>query len=276
MATYAIGDLQGCADALDRLLDALCFDAGADRLWLVGDLVNRGPASLRTLRRIRSLGTAAQVVLGNHDLHLLALACGVRRPSHADTLDEILAAPDAEELIDWLRHQPLVHAETLGSEEFLMVHAGLPPQWSAQIARLRAAEVEAALASADWQDFVADLYGDQPARWEPGLAGHERLRLIVNYCTRMRFCKPDGTLDLDSKEGVDRVPAGFAPWFDLPERAASATTIVFGHWSTLGLLCRGNLLGLDTGCVWGGALTAVRLDNRSLYQVACPQYRAPG
>jgi bis(5'-nucleosyl)-tetraphosphatase (symmetrical) len=276
MAIYAIGDLQGCAEALDRLLEALRFDTSQDRLWLVGDLVNRGPESLRTLRTVHALGSAAQVVLGNHDLHLLALACGVKRTHASDTLDEILGAPDAHELIEWLRRRPLAHVERIGEKQFLMVHAGILPDWSVEDTLARAGEVGRVLESDLWRDFLRDVYGDQPERWAESLTGHARLRVIVNCLTRLRFCNPDGVLDLKTKEGADHAPPGFVPWFEVPGRKAAATTIVFGHWSTLGLVNRPNLVGLDTGCVWGGALTAVRLENRALVQVACPQYRAPG
>ncbi len=276
MATYAIGDLQGCADALERLLSLLGFDERHDRLWLVGDLVNRGPESLRTLRRVKALGPAASVVLGNHDLHLLALAAGVKRAGSADTLSEILDAPDAVELIDWLRRRPLAHSAKVEGESFLMVHAGVLPQWSVEDALSRAAEVETVLSGQDWRVFMADLYGDQPNRWDNALEGHDRLRLIVNSFTRLRFCSAEGVLDLKTKEGAEHAPLGYLPWFDIPKRRADGSTILFGHWSTLGLVNRPRLIGLDTGCVWGGALTAIRLENRALAQVACPQYRAPG
>ncbi|MGA2550133.1 MAG: symmetrical bis(5'-nucleosyl)-tetraphosphatase [Burkholderiaceae bacterium] len=276
MATYALGDLQGCADALDRMLDALRFDVQEDRLWFVGDLVNRGPESLRTLRTVKALKEAAVVVLGNHDLHLLALAAGAKRPHSADTLGEILDAPDAADLIDWLRRRPLAHLEVVGDEPILMVHAGLLPSWSVKEGCERAHEVEVVLAGSGWQEFMGLMYGDEPLRWDPLLTGPRRLRMIVNAFTRLRFCTQDGLLDLQTKEGAGQAPEGYMPWFEIPDRKAESHTIVFGHWSTLGLVNRPHVLGLDTGCVWGGSLTAVRLEDRVLTQVACPQYRVPG
>jgi bis(5'-nucleosyl)-tetraphosphatase (symmetrical) len=209
-------------------------------------------------------------------LHLLALACGVRLPSHSDTLGEVLDAPDAGELIDWLRMRPLVHAEVIAGESFLLVHAGVLPAWSGSAAQSHAAEVEAVLQSDRWRDFILDLYGDEPSIWDEALSGNARLRFIVNSFTRLRFCDAQGVLDLKTKEGAGAAPARFMPWFECPGRQATDTTIVFGHWSTLGLVNEPRLLGLDTGCVWGGALTAVRLENRALVQVACPRYRVPG
>lgn len=281
MATYAIGDLQGCGDALMRLLDVLRFDPAADSLWFVGDLVNRGPQSLATLRAVRALGEQATVVLGNHDLHLVAAAAGVRRIGAQDTLDDVLAAPDRDELIDWVRRRPLAHAATLASADgprsVLMTHAGVLPAWSVADALARAAEVEAVLRGPDWQALIAHMYGDLPDRWDEGLAGYERLRFIINAFTRMRLVSAaEGRLEFKTKEQVHRAPPGFVPWYDVPGRRAAGTLVVFGHWSAQGLVDRPDVVGLDTGCVWGGALTAVHLENRALVQVSCPQYRRPG
>jgi len=276
MAFYAVGDIQGCCDALDRLLCEIRFDPDVDHLLLVGDLVNRGPESLRTLRRVRALGRAATAVLGNHDLHLLAAWLGVRPLSSADTLAEVLGAPDAADLIDWVRHKPLAHRLKFAGETFLLVHAGVLPTWSAADALTRASEVEHALRHTDWAQFIGHMYGDKPDRWDDGLQGFERLRLIVNAFTRMRFCSDEGVLDLKTKEGAQSAPPGYKPWFEVPGRRAADTTILFGHWSTLGWVEQSNLLGLDTGCVWGGMLTAVRLEDRHRVQIQCPQYRRPG
>lgn len=270
-AALAIGDLQGCGDALERLLAAARFDPSRERAWFCGDLINRGPSSLDTLRRVRALGEAGVAVLGNHDLHLLAVAAGVRAPQASDTLDEILRAPDRDALIDWLRTRPLAHAEG----GVLMVHAGVLPQWDAAATLARAAEVEHALRGDGWRAFLRDMYGNRPAGWRDALRGTERLRVIVNALTRMRFVTPAGEMEFDTKEGAGAAPPGHVPWFDAPGRRTAGTTVVFGHWSMLGLVMRPDLIGLDTGCVWGGRLTAVRLRDRSVVQVACPQGRAP-
>jgi bis(5'-nucleosyl)-tetraphosphatase (symmetrical) len=271
---YLIGDLQGCCDALERLLQRLDFSPSRDRLWLLGDLVNRGPASLRTLRRLVGLGDAATCLLGNHDLHLLAAAHGVRRPGKGDTLDDILTAPDRGALIDWLRHQRMAVFET----GWLMVHAGVPPQWTRDDTLALAAEVETVLRGPDLADFLAAMYGNEPARWSPSLTGTDRLRFTVNALTRLRFCTADGEMDFKTKDGAGAAPAGFMPWFDVPARRTAETPIAFGHWSTLGLLDRPRLLGLDTGCVWGGRLTAARVDGptREIVQVDCEQAQRPG
>lgn len=259
MAVYAIGDLQGCRDALARLLDRIDFDATSDRLWFTGDLVNRGPQSLESLRFVKQLGEAAVAVLGNHDLHLLAVAAGHQELGPSDTLDTILSAPDRTELIDWLRRQPLVHHDArLG---YTMVHAGLAPQWTVEDALGLAGEVEARLAAPDWTDFVARMYGNRPARWTSDLANTDRLRVIVNYLTRLRFCMPDGTMDFDHKGPPGSQPAPLAPWFETPDRRSAGQRIVFGHWSALGAGANQSLFSLDSGCVWGGCLTALRLDG---------------
>jgi bis(5'-nucleosyl)-tetraphosphatase (symmetrical) len=273
---YAIGDVQGCHDALRALVARI--DGGAapgqapPRLWLVGDLVNRGPQSLAALRWAMANEHRLTAVLGNHDLHLLAVAAGIRPEHRSDTLRGILAAPDAADLVDWVRRRPLAHL----AEGWLMVHAGVMPQWSAQRTVELAAEVQQVLAGPRWVEFLRVMYGNEPARWSESLAGPDRLRVIVNALTRLRFCAADGTMNFTLKEGADAAPPGLMPWFEVPGRASAGTPIVFGHWSTLGLTMRPDLLGLDTGCVWGGALTAVRLRDRSLVQVRCPRGAVPG
>lgn len=269
----AIGDLQGCCDSLTRLLSNYERNNPAPRrLWLCGDLVNRGPQSLATLRWAYRNRQRLVTVLGNHDLHLLAASCGARAPGKGDTIAEILAAPDRDELLDWLRARPLAHLE----HGHLLVHAGVLPGWSAAMTLALAAEVQVVLRGPDWRDFMSKMYGDRPDRWDDGLAGVSRLRVIVNALTRMRFCSADGRMEFDSKQAASVAPAGYMPWFEVPGRATTAQTVVFGHWSTLGLLERPNLLGLDTGCVWGGALTAVRLSDRARFQESCPRAAKPG
>ncbi len=267
--TVAIGDVQGCFDSLQNLLGAI--GDGATRLWFTGDLVNRGPESLRTLRWAIANEARLVTVLGNHDLHLLALAAGIRAPSRSDTLDEILAAPDAPDLIDWLRRRPLAHLE----DGHLLVHAGVLAQWSATRTAELAGEVERALAGPDWAAFLREMYGNTPSRWHESLRGADRLRVIVNALTRLRFFTADGQIDLACKQGPLDAPAGLVPWFDAPGRATEDTTVVFGHWSTLGLTLRPNLIGLDTGCIWGGELSAVRLSDRALYRARCGQAAVP-
>jgi len=263
MAHYAIGDLQGCHAELCTMLDLLAFSPREDRLWLVGDLVNRGPASLAVLREVIALGDAAVTVLGNHDFHLLTIAAGFRRPHRGDTLDEVLAAPDRDALVDWLARRPLVALEG----DRLMVHAGLLPGWTPADARSLAREVETVLAGPGRNAFLGVLYGDEPRRWSDDLAGYDRLRVIVNACTRLRFCTADGTMELAEKRGPASTPEGYAPWFEHATRASASSIVVCGHWSTLDLMLTPNMLMLDSGCVWGGALTAVRLPDRRVYQV---------
>ena len=282
MARIAIGDVQGCLVELRELLRELRFSADRDQLWFVGDLVNRGPDSLGVLRFVRALGDNARVVLGNHDLHLLAVARGAggRRLRKDDTLDDILAAPDREALLDWLQARPLaVHAPAhggAGARDDLMVHAGVVPQWSVDQTLALAAEVSAALRD-DASGLFAAMYGDKPDRWHDGLAGHDRLRFVINALTRMRFVDRDGRVDLKLKGEPRSAPAGWLPWFDAPGRRSAAARLVVGHWSTLGLVARDDLLALDTGCVWGGALTAASLDDPGrTWRVACAGYRAPG
>ncbi len=270
---YLIGDLQGCCDAFERLLATLDFSPSRDRVWVLGDLVNRGPCSLRVLERLAGFGEAATCLLGNHDLHLLAVAHGVRRLHRSDTLGEILCSPRRDHWLDWLRHQRLaVH-----DSGWLMVHAGVVPQWSAAQTLALAGEVESMLRSDDLPGFLQVMYGNEPARWDDTLQGPDRWRCIVNALTRIRFCHHDGTLDFQVKESAADAPAHLLPWFDAPERQTCGTPIAFGHWSTLGRLERDDLLALDTGCVWGGQLTAARVDGgrRELVSVACAQAQAP-
>lgn len=275
MAIYAIGDVQGCHDDLLRLLEKIRFDEQRDHLWFVGDLVNRGPHSLEVLRFVKSLGERAITVLGNHDLHLLAVAAGIRRPHPKDTLGPILAAPDREALLAWLRHRPLLHHDpALG---YTMIHAGLPPQWDLSTARACAREVEAALRAPDARDFLAHMYGNTPSKWQEDLAGRERLRFTVNCLTRLRYCLPDGTLVLKEKGAPREQHGDHRPWFDIPGRASAALCIVFGHWSTLGRYSRKGIYALDSGCLWGGALTALRLDGEPRwYNVDCAGACLPG
>ncbi|HEY7758918.1 MAG TPA: symmetrical bis(5'-nucleosyl)-tetraphosphatase [Burkholderiales bacterium] len=272
MATYAIGDIQGCFEPLQRLLDEVGFDARGDRLWLVGDLVNRGPDSLATLRFVQSLGEASLVVLGNHDLHLLAVAEGYEKLKREDTLQQVLDAPDRDALLDWLRQCPLMHFE----DGWAMVHAGLLPAWSVSRALELAAEVEAALRAPTYRSFLARMYGNHPERWSDALAGHDRLRVIVNAMTRMRLCTVEGEMEFAHKGRPKQLPAGYLPWFDVPERRSRDTPLIFGHWSALGLIKRPDLFGLDTGCLWGRRLTALRLEDRRLFQVRCRDAKAPG
>jgi len=264
--TFAIGDIQGCAAHLQSLLSLLPPTAP---LRFVGDLVNRGPKSLETIRLIRDLGERAQSVLGNHDIHLLAVACGVRPAGKSDTLDDILSAKDRELLITWLRHLPMAILE----DDYLLIHAGALPSWSADQVMDLAAEVEEQLRGNNWKAFLEGLFGNRADRWHEGLRGIERHRVVVNALTRLRYCTPDGVMDFHTKGGLDSAPAGFLPWFDVPGRRTAAVTVVCGHWSALGLVQRRDLIALDTGCVWGGQLTAVSLrsapDQRETVQVNC-------
>lgn len=276
MALYLIGDVQGCDAALQRLLDRLGFSPSRDTLYLLGDLVNRGPASAAVLRRLAALGDAARCLLGNHDLNLLAVAAGVRKPHRKDTLSEVLAAPDRDALLDWLHQQPLARQ----AHGVLMVHAGVLPQWSAQQTLDLAAEVQAVLRGPDRADFLHHMYGNEPTQWNDGLGGFDRLRVVVNALTRLRFCSGDGVMEFATKEGAAAAPAGYWPWFEVPGRKTAGTTVAFGHWSTLGWMNRENLVSLDTGCVWGGCLSALQISadgrERVLYQVDCEAAQAPG
>jgi bis(5'-nucleosyl)-tetraphosphatase (symmetrical) len=266
MATYAVGDIQGCFDSFRRLLDRCAFDPAADRLWLVGDLVNRGPRSLETLRFVRSLGEAAVTVLGNHDLYLLMVAeGGAKYRGKDDTLQEILDAPDSGELLHWLRMQRLFHREG----EYGLVHAGLLPQWTAARAQELAAEVETALRGPSYREFILNLWGSEPATWSDELTGWARLRVIVNAMTRLRFCTPEGVMEFLTKGEALAAPVGHLPWFEVPGRLSRDSVLVTGHWSALGLRLLPNLLALDSGCLWGGHLTALRLEDRQVFQVDC-------
>jgi bis(5'-nucleosyl)-tetraphosphatase (symmetrical) len=277
MTRIAIGDVQGCADELRALVAKTGFSPDRDRLWFVGDLVNRGPGSLEVLRWVRSLGDAAVVVLGNHDLHLLAVACGGHRKLRDDdTLDAILGAPDREALLEWLLHRPLAWRDAGdGSGGELMIHAGLVPQWSPDDALRLAREVERALRR-DPGAVFASMSGNRPDRWDEALEGADRRRFVINALTRLRYCRPDGTIDLKMKGRPGSQPREWLPWFEQPTRASAGTRVVCGHWSTLGLVDRPDLLALDTGCVWGGALTAASLDDGRRWQVACRGHQAPG
>jgi bis(5'-nucleosyl)-tetraphosphatase (symmetrical) len=271
---YLIGDLQGCCDAFERLLGEIAFSPSRDHLTVLGDIVNRGPRSLDTVKKLHALGNAAEALLGNHDLHLLAVAHGIRPAHRGDTLDDILADPQRDQWIDWLRHRPLAVMQA----GWLCVHAGVVPQWDAATALALAGEVESQLQGPDLGGFLQAMYGNEPARWHDDLAGADRLRFIVNVLTRIRFCTADGTLDFKTKDGAGAAPEGHQPWFDAPHRATAGVPIAFGHWSTLGFTERRDLLCLDTGCVWGGALTAVRVDGgrREVHQVRCEQAAKPG
>ena len=274
MSVYWVGDVQGCDAPLGRLLDEVDFSPSRDALYVLGDLVNRGPASEQVLRRLMAMGSAVQCVLGNHDLHLLAVAAGAGRLKPMDTLDGILHAVDRPALLDWLRHQRMA----IWEHGVLMVHAGVLPQWSAADTLARAAELEAVLRGPDWVGFLSQMYGNEPTRWSDKLQGLERLRVIVNALTRLRFCAADGTMEFDTKEGADGAPAGFMPWFDVPGRRTANDVVAFGHWSTLGWLDRADVIALDSGCVWGGCLSALRLQQgvHQLLQVRCPQTQVPG
>jgi len=260
MAVYAIGDVQGCLEPLQRLLDAIRFDPSADRLWFCGDLVNRGGQSLGVLRLIHSLDIHSHVVLGNHDLSLLAIAArpeGERRRTNAE-LQEVLFADDGPQLLDWLRARPLVHMDA--SLGWMMVHAGLAPKWTPKIALARSNEVQSRLSGSGHEKLLRVMFGNQPATWNPKLEGIDRLRAIINICTRMRFCSPKGTISFDHKGAPGSQKPGLYPWFDVPGHAKRELKIVCGHWSTLGLFMGLGVHAIDTGCVWGGKLTALRLD----------------
>lgn len=282
MSLYLIGDLQGCFTPFKRLLDKVDFSPSRDTLFLMGDLVNRGPDSLKVLQHLMALGNAAQAVLGNHDLHLLAVWHGVRRSGRKDTLHGILGDASGAELIDWLRHRPMA----LLRHGWLMVHAGVLPKWDAALTVSLASEVEQALRGPDLKAFLGAMYGDAPAAWNDSLRGPDRLRVIVNALTRLRFCSPDGVMELTAKDSAENPPSGYLPWFDVPGRATADQPIAFGHWSTLASSTGGktnlhkNILPLDTGCVWGGCLTAARLGategSFELIQVRCEASQEPG
>jgi bis(5'-nucleosyl)-tetraphosphatase (symmetrical) len=272
MPTYAIGDIQGCFDELQQLLAQIGFNPD-DRLLFTGDLVNRGPKSLETLRFVRDLGERAVTVLGNHDLHLLAVASLGKEPKKKDTLHDILSAPDRDELLHWLRHQPLLHYET--SLEMTLIHAGLPPQWDLATAQACAREMEAILQGDQYLEYFHHMYGNLPNLWDPALSGWDRMRFITNCFTRLRYCTTDGHLALQHKGTPGTQPEGILPWFKIDHRRSEDMRIIFGHWSTLGLLHTHNLMGLDTGCLWGGSLTAIRLEDHQVFQLECGGHCRP-
>jgi bis(5'-nucleosyl)-tetraphosphatase (symmetrical) len=281
MALYMIGDVQGCMDSLQQLLDKLDFSPSRDTAYLLGDLVNRGPDSLGVLRWAQAAGTSARCILGNHDLHLLGVAQGVRKAGRKDTLASLLAAPDAPALLSWLRQQPLARFE----HGWLMVHAGILPTWNAEKTIALSLELESAINHLDKDFFLPEMYGNQPDHWHDDLQGAARLRVIVNCLTRLRFCTAQGQMEFDTKDSAASAPPGFMPWFDVPDRLTAGQPVAFGHWSTLGRLKRPDVLALDTGCVWGGRLSAARLRPLAAtetvgalewVQVPCPQAQAPG
>lgn len=275
MSVYWVGDIQGCDEPLGLFLDQVGFSASRDRLYVLGDLVNRGPSSLEVLRRLHKLSGSVKCVLGNHDLHLLALNAGARQPSRTDTLDPILNAPDKDVLLGWLQHQAIA----LFEEEVLMVHAGVLPQWSLSDVLQLAQELESILQGPQSQDFFMTMYGNEPAQWHPQLQGMDRWRCALNAFTRLRFCTETGYMEFKTKESSAKAPTGYLPWFEIPERQTASTTIAFGHWSTLGAVHRKDIWALDTGCVWGGCLTAVQRDH--IYdmpkhiEIKCPAYQSP-
>lgn len=275
MTIYAVGDIQGCYDPLRRLVDYVGFDPGQDRLWFVGDLVNRGPQSLDVLRYVRGLGDAAVVVLGNHDLHLVMQAEGYGKANAEDTLGEVLAAADCDELVAWLRSRPLFHAEGGNA----MVHAGLLPQWTTAKAQALSDEVRSALLADDYRDFLANMWGSEPTTWNESLTGWERLRVVVNAMTRMRFCTVAGGMEFrarGAKGPPDQAPPGCLPWYAVPGRASADQTLYCGHWSALGYRREGNVVALDSGCLWGGCLTAARLEDGRAFQILCARSAEPG
>ncbi|ROZ72066.1 symmetrical bis(5'-nucleosyl)-tetraphosphatase [Ramlibacter sp. WS9] len=275
MGLYLIGDVQGCDAPLARLLAKIDFFPSRDTIYLLGDLVNRGPESAAVLRRLTGYGDAAQCLLGNHDLSLLAVAHGLRAPHRNDTMDSVLLAPDRDAMLEWLRHRRMaIHAHGV-----LMVHGGVLPQWDLAQALSLAAEVEATLRGQGLVDFLARMYGNEPAQWDDSLQGADRLRVIVNALTRLRFCTPEGEMDLRASGGLRDAPPGYLPWFDVPGRKTARETIAFGHWSTLGFMQRPDIISLDTGCVWGGCLSALRLGpqgTHELIQEKCEQAQVPG
>lgn len=274
MADYLIGDVQGCDAALERLLHRIDFSPSRDTLYLLGDLINRGPDSMGVLRRLHALEGSAHCILGNHDLHALSVALGLRRASRMDTLHSLLQDKALASWLDWLRQQDLA----LYTKGVLMVHAGVLPQWDVTDTLARAAEVQAALRGPQWQRFLAEMYGNEPDQWDDGLQGMPRLRVIVNALTRLRFCSADGRMEFATTEGMDAAPPGLMPWFNVPGRRTVDKVVAFGHWSRLGWLDRPDVLALDSGCVWGGCLTALRLSGdgqHERFQVRCPQAQKP-
>lgn len=271
MARYVIGDIQGCFDSLAALVAQLPIRPARDQIWLVGDLVNRGPKSLKTIRQIMATGKKAVTVLGNHDLHLLAVAAQVRPAQKSDTLGAILRAPDANDIIDWLRARPLAHMH----DNTLMVHAGVLPHWSAGRTLTLAAEVSARLKSAHWQDFLHEMIAGGKPHWKDGRQGQKRMRAILSVLTRLRYLRSDGIPEFKNKLAPEHAP-GLMPWFDAPGRKTASQRVVFGHWSTLGLMVRPNLISLDTGCVWGRHLAAVRLEDQRIFLQSSLERSAKG
>jgi bis(5'-nucleosyl)-tetraphosphatase (symmetrical) len=270
MSIYAIGDIQGCFDELLRLLDVIAFNEHTDQLWFAGDLVNRGPKSLETLRFIKSLGDSAVTVLGNHDLHLLAASCAPKIAHKKDSLLPILEAPDRDELIDWLRHRPLFHF----NEDFCLIHAGLPPQWDFKKTQKMALLAEQALRGPKYQTFLKQMYGNKPNIWSPSLKGVEKLRFIINCFTRMRYCDINGRLDFVNSGPLGSQPKSLMPWFEVPKRKSADMRIIFGHWSALGYYEGPNCFAIDTGCLWGGQLTALRLGEQvQRFSIDCPEVK---
>ncbi len=259
MSIYAIGDIQGCFDDLLKLLDTIQFDEKSDQLWFAGDLVNRGPKSLETLRFVKSLGSSAITVLGNHDLHLIATALKQRKPTKKDSLSEILHAADCDELLDWLRHRPLFHYNA----DFCLLHAGLPPQWNFSKTKAMALKAEKVLQGTDYIDFFKQMYGDKPDKWNSELKGMEKIRFIVNCFTRIRYCDDKGKLDFKNSGAIGSQPDHLMPWFTVPKRKSQDMQIIFGHWSTLGYYQGNNCYAIDTGCLWGGELTALKLGKKT-------------
>jgi bis(5'-nucleosyl)-tetraphosphatase (symmetrical) len=271
MATYAIGDIQGCFNSFQDLLKLIQFNQENDRLWFVGDIVNRGAGSLSILKWVYEHQDSVVMVLGNHDLHTLVLSEGYVRAHPSDTLDELLESKEAPRLLNWLRHQPLVHYD----HELLMVHAGLLPSWSISQAISLANEVESALRGNDYCKFLESMYGNQPTSWSDSLTGWDRLRVITNAITRLRLCTNEGVMEFKYKGELDQIPSPFVPWFQAENRESASTTIVFGHWSAVGLYRENNVIALDTGCLWGGQLTAMRIEDRRFFQVPCRIEDAP-
>ncbi len=282
MSLYLIGDVQGCNAALQHLLDTVAFSPSRDTLFLLGDLVNRGPDSAAVLRQLMGYGTSAQCVLGNHDLHLLATSVGARKPGRKDTLASILQASDRKPMLDWLRQQPLAHLIDHDSTTYLLVHAGVLPAWTASKTIALSSEVTSVLRSPDWPDFLLQMYGNLPNSWTENLQGMDRLRVIVNALTRLRFCTASGVMEFSVTDGAAAAPAGYLPWFDVPGRQSAEVRVAFGHWSTLGWLERDDVISLDSGCVWGGSLSTLKLGDRQqnfvreLIQIDCPQAQKPG
>lgn len=280
MALYLIGDIQGCDAALEELLNTLAFSPSRDTLYVLGDLVNRGPASDRVLRRLMSYGDSAHCLLGNHDLHMLAVAHHARHAKRKDTIACVLQAPDSAAMLHWLAHQRMALCEQIGGKEVLMVHAGVLPQWTAAQTMQLAKEVHDVLRSTQATDFFNTMYADHPAQWSESLEGMDRIRLIVNALTRLRYCTIEGVMEFESKGGAAHTPQGHMPWFDVPGRASAGAIVAFGHWSTLGWLDRSDVYALDLGCVWGGELAALRIEDRTrwapeLITIACPAMQTP-